>query len=47
MKLVILLLIALSVTIAWQTTVLARQSEASLADTSTKNEIVQITPNRQ
>jgi hypothetical protein len=47
MKLVILLLIALSVTIAWQTSVLAKQSEASIADTSAKNEIIQIAPNRQ
>jgi len=47
MKLVILLLIALSVTIAWQTSVLARQSAASIADASAKNKIVQIAPNRQ
>ncbi len=47
MKLVILLLIALSVTIAWQTSVLAKQSEASIADTPAKNEIVQTAPNRQ
>ncbi|MCF6283461.1 MAG: hypothetical protein L3J28_14880 [Candidatus Polarisedimenticolaceae bacterium] len=48
MKLVILLLIALSITIAWQTSVLARQSEASIADTSAHSKTIQMTPtNRQ
>ena len=48
MKLVILLLIALTITIAWQTSVIARQSEASIADTSAHNKSVQMAPtNRQ